>query len=46
MIRCELAAGEGVRAAEVLRMAEARAFPPAGALLPFSLTPSILVELC
>ncbi|GAA5994349.1 Pet309p [Rhodotorula paludigena] len=29
MIRCELAAGEGVRAAEVLRMAEARAFPPA-----------------
>ncbi|BGP39210.1 hypothetical protein JCM10450v2_003165 [Rhodotorula kratochvilovae] len=29
MIRCELAAGETVRAAEVLRLAEARAFPPA-----------------
>ncbi|KPV77570.1 uncharacterized protein RHOBADRAFT_24076 [Rhodotorula graminis WP1] len=29
MIRCELDAGETVRAAEVLRLAEARAFPPA-----------------
>ncbi|GAA5843953.1 hypothetical protein JCM9279_003685 [Rhodotorula babjevae] len=29
MIRCELKAGETVRAAEVLRLAEARAFPPA-----------------
>lgn len=38
MIRCELKAGETVRAAEVLRLAEARAFPPAGeSPLSFSL---------
>lgn len=41
MIRCELQAGETVRAAEVLRLAEARAFPPAGALASLSLLLSL-----